>query len=207
MGKVVSEGYLEIICGPMFSGKTEELLRILNRLKYAKVNYLIFKPILDSRSKDCIYSRNGLSEPAIEIKSSAEILEHIKNYEKNIEVIAIDEAQFLDQEIIDVCLTLESFGFHVIVSGLDKNFKGEPFGYIAQLMIYANKIRKLTAICTQCGSEADYSQRLINGKPANYDSELILIGDSENYEARCLKHFSIPNKPISQSCQLFKKKF
>lgn len=206
MSKIISEGYLEIICGPMFAGKTEELLRILNRLKYAKVNYVIFKPILDSRSKNCVYSRNGQTENAIEIKSASEILEYILNSKTKYQVIAIDEAQFFDQEIIDVCLTLANNDFHVIVSGLDKNFKGEPFGYIPQLMVYANKISKLTAICTQCGCEAHYSQRLISGQPASYNSDLILIGDSENYEARCLNHFSVPEKPVSKSCQLFNEK-
>ena len=203
MSKIVSEGFLFFFCGPMFAGKTEELLRILNRLKYAHVDYIIFKPIVDSRSKNCVYSRNGQTETAIEIKSSSEILEYIKNMKHKVQVVAIDEAQFLDQEIIDVCLTLANHDFHVIVSGLDKNFKGEPFGFIPQLMVYANKIRKLTAICTQCGCEAHYSQRLIDGKPASYNSDLILIGDSENYEARCLNHFSVPEKPVSKSCQLF----
>lgn len=207
MSKIILEGYLEVICGPMFAGKTEELLRILNRLKYAKVDYIIFKPILDSRSKNSIYSRNGQTEKAIEIKSASEILEYILKCDKKYQVVAIDEAQFFDQEIIDVCLTLANHDFHVIVSGLDKNFKGEPFGYIPQIMAYANKIRKLTAICTQCGCEAHYSQRLIDGIPASYNSDLILIGDSENYEARCLNHFSVLEKPVSKSCQEFNNKF
>lgn len=207
MSKIVSEGFLEIICGPMFAGKTEELLRILNRLKYAKVEYIVFKPLIDSRSKNSISSRNGQSENAIEIKSPSEILDFILKSEKKYQLIAIDEAQFLDQEIIDVCLTLANNDFHVIVTGLDKNFKGEPFGYIPQLMVYANKITKLSAICTQCGCEAHYSQRLISGEPANYNSDLILIGDTENYEARCLNHFIVPDKPISKACQKFNKQF
>lgn len=207
MSKIVSEGFLEIICGPMFAGKTEELLRILNRLKYAKVEYIVFKPLIDSRSKNSISSRNGQTENAIEIKSPSEILDFILKSEKKYQLIAIDEAQFLDQEIIDVCLTLANNDFHVIVTGLDKNFKGEPFGYIPQLMVYANKITKLSAICTQCGCEAHYSQRLISGEPANYNSDLILIGDTENYEARCLNHFIVPDKPISKACQKFNKQF
>lgn len=207
MSKIVSEGFLEIICGPMFAGKTEELLRILNRLKYAKVEYIVFKPLIDSRTKNSIGSRNGQSENAIEIKSPSEILDFILKSEKKYQLIAIDEAQFLDQEIIDVCLTLANNDFHVIVTGLDKNFKGEPFGYIPQLMVYANKITKLSAICTQCGCEAHYSQRLISGEPANYNSDLILIGDTENYEARCLNHFIVPDKPISKACQKFNKEF
>lgn len=207
MSKIVSEGFLEIICGPMFAGKTEELLRILNRLKYAKVEYIVFKPLIDSRSKNSISSRNGQTENAIEIKSPSEILDFILKSEKKYQLIAIDEAQFLDQEIIDVCLTLANNDFHVIVTGLDKNFKGEPFGYIPQLMVYANKITKLSAICTQCGCEAHYSQRLISGVPANYNSDLILIGDTENYEARCLNHFIVPDKPISKACQKFNKQF
>lgn len=207
MSKIVSEGFLEIICGPMFAGKTEELLRILNRLKYAMVEYIVFKPLIDSRTKNSIGSRNGQSENAIEIKSPSEILDFILKSEKKYQLIAIDEAQFLDQEIIDVCLTLANNDFHVIVTGLDKNFKGEPFGYIPQLMVYANKITKLSAICTQCGCEAHYSQRLISGEPANYNSDLILIGDTENYEARCLNHFIVPDKPISKACQKFNKQF
>ncbi len=208
MKKIISEGSLEVICGPMFAGKTEELLRILNRLKYAKINFLIFKPLIDSRAVGSIASRNGQKMEAIEIKSASEILTYIMNHPNiDCKVVAIDEAQFFDQEIIDVCLILAHNNYHVIISGLDKNFKGEPFGYMPELMVYADKITKLSAICMQCGCEARYSQRLLNGKPADYNSELVLIGDYEHYESRCLKHFEVKNKPMANSCVQFNNYF
>lgn len=203
MGKLVFDGGIEVICGPMFAGKTEELLRRLNRMDYAKIDYIIFKPLVDTRSKSLIKSRNGKYKEAIEIKSPDEILSYLMKNNLKPKVIAIDEAQFFDESIVEVATVLANEGFHIIIVGLDKNFKGEAFGYIGELLIQADKITKLSAVCTVCGSEAMFSQRLINGKPANYDSPIILIGDQEEYQARCRCHFSIPNKPMNPTSKKF----
>ena len=197
MNKIIFDGGIEVICGPMFAGKTEELLRRLNRMKYAKIDYIIFKPIIDTRSASSIKSRNGKSEEAIEIKNPDEILSYLIENNLKPKVIAIDEAQFFDASIVEVATILANCGFHVVIAGLDKNFKGESFGYIPELLVQADKVTKLSAICTICGSEALFSQRLINNKPADYNSPIVLIGDHESYEARCRKHFCVPNAPIS----------
>ena len=204
MNKIIFDGGIEVICGPMFAGKTEELLRRLNRMKYAKIDYIIFKPIVDTRTQSTIQSRNGKSESAIEIKSPDEILSYLIKNNLKPKVIAIDEAQFFDSSIVEVSNILANCGFHVLIAGLDKNFKGESFGYISELLVQADKVTKLSAICTVCGSEALFSQRLINTKPADYNSPIVLIGDQESYEARCRKHFSVPNSPISQLSRQFK---
>lgn len=203
MNKIVLDGGIEVICGPMFAGKTEELLRRLNRMRYAKIDYIIFKPLIDTRSTHEIKSRNGKSEKAVEIKWPFEILNYLRENNLKPKVIAIDEAQFFDESIVEVATVLGNSGFHVILAGLDKNFKGESFGPIPDLLVQADKITKLSAICTVCGSEALFSQRLINNAPADYDSKIILIGDKESYEARCRQHFVIPNCPLDHTSREF----
>lgn len=203
MKKIIYDGGIEVICGPMFAGKTEELLRRLNRMRYAKIDYIIFKPLIDTRSSHQIKSRNGKSENAIEIKWPFEILNYLRENNLKPKVIAIDEAQFFDHSIVEVASVLGNSGFHVIVAGLDKDFKGESFGPIPDLLVQADQITKLSAICTVCGSEALFSQRLINNEPADYNSKIILIGDKESYEARCRQHFVIPNYPLDHTSREF----
>lgn len=198
MGQLVFDGGIEVICGPMFAGKTEELLRRLNRIEYAKIDYIIFKPVVDTRSLALVKSRNGKSKPAIEIHSPTEIFDYLIEHNLQPKVIAIDEVQFFDESIIEVATVLANKGFHIILAGLDKDFKGESFGCIPQLLVQADTVTKLSAVCTQCGSEALFSQRIINGEPADYNSPIVLIGDKEEYEARCRKHFVIANRPLSQ---------
>lgn len=190
-------GWIELITGPMFAGKTAELIRRLHRLEYADVKYLVFKPRIDTRSTQNIKSRTGTSLPSIEVENAPEILSYIMsdNFDNEIKVIGIDEVQFFDDRICEVANILAENGFVVIISGLDKNFKDEPFGPIAKLFAYADKITKLTAICNECGAEATHSLRKIDGKYANYDDEIVKIGCQEFYSAVCRHHHKVPNRP------------
>ncbi len=186
-------GFIRVICGPMYAGKSDELIRRLARAQYAKVPYLTFKPSTDSRTVDEVSSRNStLKIPAITINQSLEILDYIQQTDPIPKIIAIDEAQFFDNHLIDVASFLAKNGFELIIAGLDKDFKGEPFRVVADLCALADEVTKLSSICTKCGKEAVYSQRLINNKPAHYDSPIVLIGDKESYTARCRDCFAIP---------------
>ena len=182
----------EIITGPMSCGKTEELLRRLRRLSIAKKKIKVISPIVDTRAKgDYIESRNGLWLDAFKVKNSLDILNVV---EEDDDVIAIDELQFFDRNIVSVINKLVAQGKKVIGTGLELDFKAEPFGAMPELMCYADKVDKLTAICMKCGSEfANRTQRLIDGKPADKNSELIMIGADETYEARCLDCYELPD--------------
>ena len=178
-----SRGSIEVITGPMFAGKTEELIRRINRLVYAKKKFLTFKPVIDDRySESEIVSHQKKKYDAIPISKSSEIKKYIKD---DIEVVAIDEVQFFDDEIVDVCNELANIGKRVIVTGLDTDFKREPFMIVARLLSIAEDVTKLTAICQICGNEATLTQRLVNGKPASKKDPVILVGASEAYQARC----------------------
>lgn len=180
------KGYrFELITGPMSCGKTEELLRRIRRLIIAKKKVKVVSPSIDTRAKgDYIESRNGMWLDTVKVKNAAEILNIV---DKEDDVIAIDELQFFDEGIVSVINKLVSMGKRVIGTGLDLDFKGEPFGSMPQLLAYADKVDKLTAICMKCGSEyAVRTQRLIDGQPADKNSPLIMIGADETYEARCL---------------------
>lgn len=192
-------GYrFEIITGPMSCGKTEELLRRIRRLIIAKKKVKVVSPSIDTRAKrDCIESRNGLWLDTAKVKNAREILDVV---EKDDDVIAIDELQFFDKEIVNVINTLVIQGKRVIGTGLDLDFKGEPFGSMPELLAYADKVDKLTAICMKCGSEyAVRTQRLIDGEPADINSPLIMIGADETYEARCIDCWEIKNSQAEKS--------
>ncbi len=187
-------GYnFEIITGPMSCGKTEELLRRIRRHTIAKRKVKVISPEIDTRAKgDYIESRNGLWLDAYKVKASIEILNII---DKDDEIIAIDELQFFDKDIVDVVKKLISMNKKIIATGLDLDFKAEPFGEMATLLAYADKVDKLTAICMKCGCDfATRTQRLIDGKPADKNSPLIMIGADETYEARCTKCYELPDK-------------
>lgn len=188
------KGWIEVICGPMFAGKSEEMLRRINRFQYADISYLIFKPKIDTRSAH-VASRDGRNNKCIKISKSSEIIDYLKEYEtKNntkIDAIAIDEAQFLDEELGQICNKLANLGYVVYVAGLDLDFRGIPFPAMTNILAYADHVTKLTAICTVCGGEANRTQRLINGEPAKISDEIIQIGDNESYEARCRQHHQI----------------
>lgn len=187
-------GYtFEIITGPMSCGKTEELLRRVKRCIIAQKRVKVISPEIDTRTKgDYIESRNGLWLDAITVRHAREIINKISPED---EVVAIDEIQFFDSEIVPVIKKLVEHGKRVIASGLDLDFKGEPFGCMPELLCIADRVDKLTAVCMKCGSDhATRTQRLINGFPADKSSPLIMIGGDETYEARCIKCYELPDK-------------
>jgi len=187
----------EIVSGPMSCGKTEELLRRLRRAKIANKNVKIFSPAIDTRSKrNHIESRNGLTQLAIVVKDTEELLSYV-DFE-NDEVIGIDELQFFDDAILDAVKKLINSNIKVIASGLDLDFKGDPFGVMPVALSLADRVDKLTAICMKCGSEyAVRTQRLIDGKPADKNSPLIMVGGDDTYEARCLRCYELPDKELN----------
>ena len=178
-----NSGWIEIICGPMFSGKTEELIRRLNRAKYAKQKVAIFKPRLDDRySEDYIVSHNENRIKSIQVDSSAELLE----YRSKADVFGIDEAQFFDEGIVDAAKAIASDGKRIVIAGLEKDYLAVPFGPMPQLLIEAEYITKVSAICMKCGDPANFSQRITD------ETSQILVGESDKYEARCRNCFK-PN--------------
>jgi thymidine kinase len=183
-------GWVEVICGSMFSGKTEEMIRRVRRARIAKQKVQVFKPVIDNRySVEKVASHNGVDHEALPISTSADI---IRNLDADTTVVGIEEIQFFDMDVIHVAQQLADRGVRVIAAGLDMDFRGEPFGPMPQLMSEAEQVDKLQAICVICGKPASRTQRLINGKPARYDDPLIVIGGSESYEARCREHHEVP---------------
>jgi len=185
-------GGIEVICGSMFSGKSEELIRRVRRAGIARQKVQVFKPALDNRySSEHVSSHNGLLYKAVPVATVAEIADRI---EPDTDVVAIDEVQFFDWEIANLCEELADRGVRVIVAGLDLDFRGEPFGPMPLLMAQAEQVDKLNAICVVCGGPASRTQRLINGRPAAYTDPVILVGASEVYEARCRHCHEVPGK-------------
>jgi len=186
-------GRIELICGSMFSGKTEELLRRIRRAEIARQQVQVFKLKLDDRYDLAqVYSHDGLHREAETIERAEEILEKLR---PDTTVVAIDEAQFLDWTVADVARMLAERGLRVIVTGLDLDFRGEPFGPMPLLLAEAELVEKLQAICVRCGAPASRTQRLIDGRPASYDDPIILVGASEVYEARCRDCHEVPGRP------------
>jgi len=184
-----NEGWIEVITGCMFAGKTEEFMRRINRLQYAKRKVLVFKPKVDIRyDAKKVVSHKGVSITAIVIDDPMQILKHV---DKEIEAVAIDEVQFFKPSIIEVIKTLANQNKQVIVAGLDQDFRGEPFPVIKELLALAEFVTKLDAVCVKCGKAATRTQRIINGREARYDDEIILIGAQEQYEARCRSHHRV----------------
>lgn len=185
-------GSVEIICGSMFSGKTEEMIRRLRRAVIAKQKVQVFKPIIDIRyNAEKVTSHDGLDFEAQPVKDSQEV---VRNLKSDTTVVGIDEAQFFDNGIVDVIENLANNGVRVLVTGLDMNFRGEPFGCIPVLLSKADKVDKLQAICMVCGEPATRTQRLVNGKPACYDEPVVIVGAAEMYEARCRAHHEVPRE-------------
>ena len=193
----------ELITGPMSCGKTEELLRRIRRAIIAKKKVKVISPQIDTRAQgDYIESRNGLWLDAQKVKCANDILNIVTEED---EVIAIDELQFFDEHIVSVIAKLMRDGKKIIGTGLDLDFKGEPFGYMPELLCLADKVDKLTAICMKCGSEYGVrTQRLINGEPADKNSPLIMIGGDETYEARCLDCYELPDSKSETRKRAFK---
>ncbi|MFN2341585.1 MAG: thymidine kinase [Halanaerobium sp.] len=183
MYKITKSGWLEVITGPMYCGKSEELIRRLRRVKIAKQKVKVFKPVLDDRySKKDVVSHSGNSIDAVPVDHPEEILKRI---DASVDVVGIDEAQFFHEDIVEICEDLADQGVRVIIAGLDRNFRNQPFGPMPELMARAEYVDKLHAICIQCGEPASRTQRLIDGEPAAIDDPVILVGASEVYEARC----------------------
>jgi thymidine kinase len=178
-----SGGWIEVICGSMFCGKTEELIRRVRRAQIARQKVQVFKPTIDTRYTEReVTSHNGVQIQAMPVENVTQIRAQI---EEDTTVVALDEAQFFDETVIALCEKLAIQGVRVIVAGLDMDFRGEPFGPMPALMARAERVDKLQAICVVCGGPASHTQRLINNQPAAYDDPIILVGASEVYEARC----------------------
>jgi thymidine kinase len=190
-------GWIEVVAGVMFSGKSEELIRRVRRAMIAKKKVQVFKSHLDARYAGLyrVSSHDGRTVEAIPADSAAQIAQQI-NPQAN--VIAIDEAQFLDDGIVDLVTSLAARGRRVILAGTDTDFRGEPFGPMPQLMAIAEVVDKLHAICVLCGGPASRNQRLIGGKPAPYDSPQVMVGGTEAYEARCRMCHEVPPSDAAQ---------
>ncbi len=186
-----SGGWIEVIAGVMFSGKSEELMRRVRRAVIARKRVQVFKSHLDDRYAGlfAVSSHDGRSLEAIPVDSAVQIAGRI---DPTAQVIAIDEAQFLDRDVIELASSLAARGRRVIIAGTDTDFRGEPFGPMADLLAVAEVVDKLHAICVICGSPASRNQRLIGGRPAPYDSPVIMVGAAESYEARCRHCHAVP---------------
>lgn len=187
------DGWVETISGCMFAGKTEELIRRIKVLEFAKKEIMVFKPVIDNRySETRVVSHAGSSVESYIINDAIEILEMVK---PTTQVVAIDEAQFFEDNICDVANELANRGIRVMCAGLDTNFRGEPFGPMPKLITEAEFVTKLAAVCNKCGAPATRTQRIVNGKPASYNDPTIVVGASEAYEARCRHCHEVPDRP------------
>jgi thymidine kinase len=185
-----THGSIEVVCGSMFSGKTDELIRRLVRATIAKQKVQVFKPAIDVRyAVEKVTSHAGSNYDATPVERSNDVLTNIA---ADTTVVAIDEAQFFDPGVVQVVQQLAGRGIRVLVAGLDTDFRGEPFGPMPILMSIAEHVDKLHAICMVCGDEASRTQRLVNGTPARYDDPVVIVGASEMYEARCRVHHEVP---------------
>ena len=194
-------GWIEVVTGSMFSGKSEELIRRVRRAIIARRTVQVFKSHLDSRYAGVynVTSHDGTEIEAIPIDSSDEILRQVR---PATEIVAIDEAQFLDRDIVAVTTVLAQRGVRVILAGTDTDFRGEPFGAMGDLMAVAEMVDKLRAICMVCGGEACRNQRLVDGRPARWDSPTIMVGGRESYEARCRHCHRVPRVDEDQTALL-----
>ena len=203
-------GHIEVVCGPMFSGKSEELIRRVTRALIAKQEVRVFKPALDARYHlTALASHAGRTVEAQAVGSTLEIrvalglapepalfgLENPDAHEIKLpNVVAFDEAQFMDNGVVALALELAGAGVRVICGGLDLDFRGEPFGIMPELLARAEHVEKLTAICPICGAPATRTQRLVDGMPARFDDPVIMVGAAESYEPRCVRHHQVPRR-------------
>lgn len=191
-----TRGRVELICGSMFSGKTEELIRRLRRAVIARQQVQVFKPVIDQRyHAEKVTSHNGLHFEAQPVRTAAAILDAL---DPATTVVAIDEVQFFEEGVVDVCEALAQQGKRVICAGLDMDFRGVPFGPMPHLMARAEEVSKLHAICVVCGQEASRTQRLIEGVPAAFDDPVVLVGAAEVYEARCRQCHEVRDQRIRE---------
>ena len=193
----IAGGWIEVVAGVMFSGKSEELMRRVRRAIIARKRIQVFKSHLDQRYAGmlAVSSHDGRTIDAIPVDSSGQIAQRI---DPTAQVIAIDEAQFLDQGLVQLAAELAGRGRRVIIAGTDTDFRGEPFGPMPSLLATAEVVDKLHAICVLCGAPASRNQRLLEGRPANWDSPTIMVGGQESYEARCRACHVVPRRDESQ---------
>jgi thymidine kinase len=193
-----SGGWIEVIAGVMFSGKSEELIRRVRRALIARKRVQVFKSHLDARYAGvyAVSSHDQRTIEAVPIDTSEQLMLRL---DPSAHVVAVDEAQFLDEGIVRVATTLAERGRRVILAGTDTDFRGEPFGAMPQLMAVAESVDKLHAICVLCGAPASRNQRLIGGRPAPYDSPTIMVGAADSYEARCRACHQVPRPSDAQT--------
>ena len=179
------QGWIEVVCGSMFSGKTEELIRRLKRARFANLSVEIFKPAIDTRYDDndiVSHDENSIQSTPVTSAENIMLLAH------DVDVVGVDEAQFFDENIVDVCSALAGKGVRVIVAGLDTDFRGVPFGPMPKLMAIAEYVTKVHAICMRCGNLANHSHRIVEGE------KIVMLGEKEAYEPLCRTCFNIANK-------------
>jgi thymidine kinase len=177
-----SGGWLEVVCGPMFSGKSEEMIRRLRRAEIAGQSVVIFKPAIDDRYDAAdVVSHAGIRMRAVPVGSVSDLAERARGFE----VVGIDEVQFFDHEVVGAALRLADAGARVVAAGLDQDFRRLPFGPMPELLAHAEFVDKLQAVCHRCGGGATTTQRLVDGRPAPYSGATIVVGANEQYEARC----------------------
>lgn len=182
-------GKLTIVCGSMYAGKSEELIRLARRSLYARKKVQVFKPSIDDRyHQTMVVSHMGIQHEADTAKNVAELKAKIK---KDTQVLLIEEVQFFDAKVVDLVVEMADRGMDVICAGLDQDFRRQPFGPMPQLMAVADEVIKLRAICMKCGNQASHTYRMVDGKPAHWDDPIVLIGATESYEARCRNCFEI----------------
>lgn len=193
-------GRLEVVCGSMFSGKSEELIRRLIRSEIAKQKTCVFKHRLDNRMTiDYIHAHNGDKIKAVALENPDDMSLFITD---DIQVIGIDEVQFFSPTIVNEIIKFVDAGKRVIVAGLDLDFRGQPFGCMPTLMAIADSVTKLNAVCMECGDDAHFTQRLIDNKPAKFDDPIIMVGAQECYQARCRNCFMIDKRTITSIAQI-----
>ena len=189
----IEMGSVEIIVGPKSCGKTDEIIRRLRRATYGDYKIQAFNVcVTEESSKNKIVSHAGNEFEATPVKTTEQLKKVLR---EDVSLVAIDNAQFFNKEIVPLIQEMADRGIRVIVAGLDTDFRGEPFGFVPILMVQADKLDKNSAVCKVCGGPASFTQRLIDGEPANYDDSVVVVGASELYEARCRKHHEVPGKP------------
>jgi thymidine kinase len=201
MAPITRHGSVELIAGVMFSGKSEELIRRVRRAIIARRAVQVFKSHLDARYAGLFHvsSHDGREVEAVPVDTAAEIFRQVR---PDTEIVAIDEVQFLDPEIVTVVTALAERGVRVILAGTDTDFRGDPFGAMGSLMAVAEEVTKLRAICVVCGELACRNQRLVDGKPARWDSPIVMVGGQESYEARCRHCHRVPRRDEDQTRML-----
>lgn len=187
--KIKAEGKLIVVCGSMFAGKSEEVIRRARRSLYAKRKVQVFKPSIDKRyDESMVVTHMGVKQEAVPVRNVAELRTLVS---PDTEVILLEEAQFFDDTLIELCVQWADEGREVICAGLDQDFRRKPFGPMPGLLAAADEVVKLRAICIKCGAPASHTQRIIDGKPAHKNDPVILIGATESYEARCRRCFKL----------------